>query len=206
MRHAQKTELFTRVVAGLGHEKMGGAVVLGRTHNAQRRAHGVCLHGDCCYGIAAGTAAEAEGWPAACSAAACPHTMQVSAWWCSRDALEGDSAAPPGAWGRRSLWSHANRRVACQVAAPRLGAWNPSPAVRHARQPGWRLRIKASRQMVKLGLSDGFWRACQGSPRHWRGEAGGQGTSPCSPEARARSAGVRGWGGLTLAQPAQKPS
>ena len=156
-----KTELFTRVVAGLGHDKTDGAVMLGTahsaqstehraqstehnaqrtTHNAQRTTHGVYLHGDCCYGIAAGTAAEAEGCPAACSAAACPHTMQVSAWWswCNPGALEGDSAAPPSVGGRRPLWSHANRRVRCPALAPRLGARNSSPVVRHARQPGWR--------------------------------------------------------------------
>jgi hypothetical protein len=34
MRHAQKTELFTPVVAGLGHEKMVGVVVLGTTPKA----------------------------------------------------------------------------------------------------------------------------------------------------------------------------
>jgi hypothetical protein len=39
MRHAQKTELFTPVVAGLGHEKTGGAVMLRTAHSAQRTTH-----------------------------------------------------------------------------------------------------------------------------------------------------------------------
>ncbi|MBB2775023.1 UNVERIFIED_ORG: hypothetical protein HNP28_000294 [Comamonas terrigena] len=154
------------------------------THNAQRKTHGVCLHGGCRNGIAAGVAVEAEGCPAARSAAACTHTMQVSAWWswCNPGALEGCSAAPPCACASRQLWGHANRRAGCQAAAPCLGAWNPSPAVRHARQLGWRLRIKASRQMTKLGLSDGFCAPAKAHPGTGAARQGAKGLRPAVPK------------------------
>ena len=182
-------------------------------HRAQSTEHRAQRTASVCMGAAAMASRQAQ-WlrgevcPAACSAAVCLHTTEVSAWWswCNPGALEGSCAAPPGVGGCRPLWGHANRWAGCQAAVPRLGAWSPSPVVWHASLPGRRWGRGGKPLDYRTGAVWCFWRACQGSPRHWRGEAGGQVTSPCSPEARARSAGALGLGGLAWAQPAQKPS
>jgi hypothetical protein len=165
MRHAQKTELFTPVVAGLGHEKTGGAVMLRTAHSAQRTTHNAQRRTQNARRLSAWglpqwcrgrRSSGGGGMPRCALCSGLLNMAEVSAWWswwCNPCALEGCSAAPPGAWGCRSLWDHAHRWAGCQAAVPRLGAWNPSPAMRYARQPGWRFRSRESLQIVEPGIS-----------------------------------------------------